>query len=212
MSTLAVMKARIADELGRSDLTSQIAYAISDAIEAYQDERFHFNETRAITFSTVAEQEFYDSDDAAALATVNAFDYVVLYISGMPYPLRNELPDEIELLAQSGTGTGQPHSYCWYGDQLRLYPIPTDVWTVRVGASIKAAAPANDGETGNPWMTHAARLIRSRAKLELATHVLLDNDLGQNMSAATQEAFDQLKSKTNQLTQIDKGRVVPMHF
>lgn len=212
MSTLAVMKARIADELGRSDLTSLIAYAITDAIEAYQDERFHFNETRALTFNTVAGREFYDATDAPALATVCAFDYVALYVSSVPYRLRNELPEAMELLAQSGSSTGQPHAYCWYGDQLRLYPIPTDVWQVRVGASIKAAAPATDVETGNPWMTHAARLIRSRAKLELATHVLFDDGLGQNMSAATQEAFDQLKSKTNQLTQVEKGRVVPMAF
>ena len=36
MATLAVMKARIADELARTDLTSQIALAIQSAIDFYE--------------------------------------------------------------------------------------------------------------------------------------------------------------------------------
>lgn len=34
------------------------------------------------------------------------------------------------------------------------------------------APPSTDGETNNPWMTTAERLIRARAKLELIIHVL----------------------------------------
>lgn len=212
MSTLAVMKARIADELARSDLTSQIAVAITDAIEAYQDKRFHFNETRATTFVTVAGQEFYDADDAAALATVQIIDYVVLYVGDFNYSLRQLKPDEIEAASANGTNTGQPSSYCWYGDQLRLYPAPSNAWTVRIGASVKAAAPASDAETGNPWMTHASRLIRSRAKLEIALHVIRNEKLAGTMNVALTEALEQLQSRTNQLTQQDRGRVRAMEF
>lgn len=43
MTTLAVMKQRIADEFRRDDLTEDIANAISTAIDAYKYERFHFN-------------------------------------------------------------------------------------------------------------------------------------------------------------------------
>ena len=212
MSTLTIMKARIADELARDDITSQIAYAISDAIEAYQDERFFFNEGRAITFTTTASQEFYDSDDAAAIATIQKIDYVVLYVGDTPYHLKAMAPADIETASTNGTNTGQSGWYCWYGNQIRLYPNPADAWTVRIGASIKVAEPATDGETGNPWMTHAARLIRSRAKLELALHVLMEDELATTMNTAVTEAEAQLKSRTVQLTMVDQGTIAPMEF
>lgn len=212
MSTLTIMKARIADELARSDLTSQIAYAISDAIKAYQDERFHFNESRAITFPTVASQEFYTSSDAASLGTINKIDYVGVYVGNIMTRLKAETPADIELMSQNGTTTGTPISYCWYGNALRLYPVPSTVLTVRIGAAVNAAEPATDGEASNPWMTHAERLIRSRAKLEIALHVLKDPELAETMNAAVKEAFDQLKGRSNQLTQIERGRVVAMEF
>jgi hypothetical protein len=206
------MKARIANELARDDLTSEIADAINDAIAAYEDERFFFNESRATTFSTVDGQEFYDSDDAAAIPTLQKIDYVVLYVGNDPRKLEYERPETMEHLSINGTQEGTPWAYTWYGGQLRLYPIPDQAYTVRVGASVKVAAPASDAETGNPWMTHAERLIRSRAKLELALHVLKDPDLAQTMDAAVDEAFTQLKSRTNQLTQADRGRVRAMEF
>lgn len=212
MTTLAIMKARIADELARDDLTSQIAYAITDAIDAYSDERFHFNETRGITFSTVANQEFYDENDAAALGTINKIDYVTLYLGDQPYQMEALTPAQIEHSSTNGTSTGQPSWYCWYNNQIRLYPVPPDVYTVRIGAAVNAAAPASDAETGNPWMTHAERLIRSRAKMELALHVLKDIDLAQTMGQAVEEAHQQLVERTARLTRIGEGRIIPMSF
>lgn len=212
MSTLAILKARIADELARADLTSQIAYAVTDAIAAYQDERFFFNESRAITVTTVADQEFYTSSDAASLATVNKIDYVGVYVGDIMTRLRAETPADIELMSQNGSTSGTPVSYCWYGNALRLYPVPATALTVRIGASATVAAPASDAEASNPWMTHAERLIRSRAKLELALHVLIDSEMAQTLSTAVNEAFDQLKGRSNMLMQTERGRIEPMGF
>ena len=213
MTTMLQMKARIADEIGpRDDLGTQIAFAITDAIEAYQDRRFHFNEGRATTFTTVAGQEFYDEDDAADLAKVQVIDYVVLYIGDNPYHLLAMTPAEIETASTNGTNTGQPGWYCWYGNQIRIYPSPADAWTIRIGCAFKAAAPTSDAQTGNPWMTHAERLVRSRAKLELALHVLKDQALAETMNAAVTEALDQLVIRTNQLTRVGDGRVAAMEF
>jgi len=212
MSTLAIMKARIADELARSDLTSQIAYAITDAITAYEDERFHFNESRATTFSTVDGQEFYSSSDAAAIGNIQKIDYVKVYVGNQPHDLGYERPGDMESLSLNGTQEGTPWSYTWYGNQIRLYPVPDQAYTIRIGASVKVAAPASDAEASNSWMTHAERLIRSRAKLELALHVLKDTELAQTMITAVEEAFEQLKGRTNLLTQAGQGRVRAMEF
>lgn len=212
MSTLAIMKARIADELARSDLTSTIAYAISDAIKAYESERWFFAETRDLTISTVAQQEFYDSDDTAALANLLKIDYLTLYIGDQPYSILPMRPAEIEHAATNGTSYGSPSWYCYYNQQIRFYPIPDDVYTIRVGAAVKVAEPADDSEANNPWMTTAERLIRSRAKMELALHVLKDAELAGVMGQAVTEAYDQLKDRTNQITQVGDGRIVPMQF
>lgn len=212
MTTQTIMKARIADELARSDLTSQIAYAIGDAIKAYEDDRFFFNESRALTFTTVADQEFYDSDDSANIPLVQKIDYVLLYIGDQPYTLMPMKPAEIETASTNATSTGEPGWYCWYGNQLRLYPVPNGAYTVRIGASYKVAAPASDSEADNPWMTHAERLIRSRAKLELALHVLFDREMAEFLSQAVTEAHEQLMARTNQLTQIGEGRICAMEF
>ena len=81
-----------------------------------------------------------------------------------------------------------------------MSPIPSDVWTIRLAGVFAVAEPATDGETGNAWMTTGERLIRCRAKWELATHVTFDDRMRSAMAEATQEAWNDLKAVTNQLT------------
>jgi hypothetical protein len=212
MSTLGTMRARIADELARIDLTSQISYAISDSIKAYESERWFFNETRDITFSTTATQEFYSESDEALLGTIVKLDYLALYIDNQPYQLLAMRPEEIEHASTNSTTYGSPSWYCLYNKKIRLYPIPDATYTVRVAAVVQSAEPADDAEAANPWMTSAERLIRSRAKLELALHVLKDSELATVMSQAVTEAYEQLKDRTNYLTQVGEGRIVAMPF
>ena len=212
MTTLAIMKSRIADELARDDLTSQIAYAIGDAVAAYEDERFFFNESRGLTFSTVIDQEFYTESDAADIANLVKIDYVSLLTGDQPFQLLPMRPSEIEFLSTNGTSTGQPNWFLMYDESIRLYPVPDAVYTVRIAGVLKTAAPATDAEASNPWMTKAERLIRSRAKLELALHVLKDIELGAVMQQAVEEAWTQLKSRTAQITQIGDGKVKAMEF
>jgi hypothetical protein len=213
MTTLTTMKARIATELRRSDLTGQIASAISTAIDAYSDERFHFAEKRSNTFNTVADQEFYGIADFPALSLLVKIDYVTLRIGNTVFDLLPDIPSTMEGVSDNATATGQPGWYVYYERQIRLYPVPaTSGWPVRVAGVYRYAAPATDDEASNFWMTEAERLIRCRAKYELATHVLLDMNMAQVMTANTSEAFDQLKRKTNKLTQMGNGRVLPMSF
>jgi hypothetical protein len=209
VTTQTIMKARIASEIRRSNVTGAIASAITTAIEAYQKDRFHFNETRAFTLTTIADQEFYTSSDDADLGNIIKFDYLNLFIGDTPYKLHPEPPERIELLSKNGTQINQPLAYCWYGNALRLCPVPDQAYTVRIACVTKAAAPATDGEASNPWMTYGERLIRCRAKYELYAHVLkhvvmmqlFDPDRDQPTKSPTKAAFDDLKSATNELTQ-----------
>lgn len=205
------MKARVADELARDDLTSQISTCISDAIAFYQDERFAFNESRDLTFPTVAAQEFYTSSDLAAIGTIYAFDYLVLVVgSTQVWTIRREQPEVLEVLSQAATQRGQPSSYAFYNKKIRLYPTPDAVYTVRIAGHVKYAAPATDGETNNFWMTDGEKLIRSRAKYELSINYTKDMEEAQRAAAQTTEAFEKLKGISHKLT--GRGVISAMQF
>src|ERR1700737_3368598 len=207
---LAQMKGRIQDELARSDLASQVSFAITDAIGFYQNERFIFNESRDITFPTVAGQDFYGAAANSAIPLMWSFDYLVLYLGGIPWPIKRRTPEYVEFANNNGLVTGQPYNYAWYNKQIRLGPVPDGVYTIRVAGRITYAAPAKDDEANNPWMIDAEKLIRSRAKYELALNVIQDTEMAQIMAAQTTEAFDQLKGAANRLT--SSGRVEPTAF
>ena len=206
MSTLAIMKARIASELRRQNIADQIAAAITTAIDAYETEFGAKMQSRSLTVTTVAGQEFYTT----GLSTLLRIDYVTLLVGNSIFELDFMHPATMEAASTNGTYTGQPGHWTWFAEQLRLYPVPADSGqTVRIGGLVQVAAPASDGESGNSWMTLYERLIRCRAKWELATHVIRDQQLKSDMAEATEEARRQFIRRANAKTR-GSGRVVPM--
>lgn len=210
MTTLSVMKARIATEI-RRPLTSDIASAITTAIEAYQEETFFFNEFR-MEFAAVASQEFYDEDDDADIGNLTRLDYMKLVYGDQIFDVKEKDPSVMEMLSQNATNVSQPLYYCRYAQSIRLYPVPDQVYTIRLGGEKIVAAPASDGETDNPWMTHAERLIRARAKWELAIHRTYDDKMATRMSAVIEEAMAELRRKTNKRATREGQEVVPTQF
>src|SRR4051812_17372356 len=114
MTTLAVMKARIASEIARSDLTTQIASAINDAIAIYQKERFRFSDVTPSappTFNTVTDQWIYTASDNANIGTALGIDYVMAEIGGSMSQLVRTTPADIRMGNQLGTLHGMPDAY-----------------------------------------------------------------------------------------------------
>jgi hypothetical protein len=190
------MRAEIADDLDRGDLSSQIESAIRKAIVHYQSQRFFFTETRQVTFPTVAAQSEYTESDEESIPLFLGFDGVFLTVSGQVRTLHPIDPRFIERLLDNSAASGEPTRYALYEQKLRLYPIPADAYTVRLMGPIKVAAPETDDEADNAWMVHAYELIHCRAKWSLALHVLRDTDLAAAMKTAEAEALDQLHSET----------------
>lgn len=212
MSTLATMKTRIANELGqRVDLDSEIATAISDAIGAYVNETFWFNRKRSLTFSTVVDQQDYGSAANTLIPGIMKFDYVKLIIGTIVFDLKSVSAEEIED-DTSGSGSHQPWKYTYLNGEIRLYPVPSQVWTVRVAGTISVPGPATDVEAANPWMVEAERLIRSRAKWELGMHVLSDTDLATRSAESVKEALAQLRKISATKARVNKGQVVAVEF
>lgn len=180
------MQDRIADELIRNDLTSQIKKAIQTAIRNYERERFHFNETRA-TASTVDGQEYYDLPDDFI-----SMDSLTVTITDRQYPLIPRTWQYIEDISWGGkTWQGYPQDYAIYAGQFRLYPIPNGAYELEL-AYIKKLAELEDRSDTNEWMNQGEELIRCRAKRELFMHVIYDMELSQVMQSAETQALKSL--------------------
>ncbi len=196
-NTLGTLKARIADDLARSDLSDQIAAAITDAITHYEATRFYFNE-QASTFVTVADRAFYDQDDLADIPNFFDFDAAHITIDDRKYRLCRMDAVETALLASNTSSTGQPYSWAWEQQGLWLYPIPDDVYTITVVGAIKIAAPTDDADSANVWIAEAFEMIRCYAKALLYAHVIKSAESTQLMDILAARAKYRLTSETGQ--------------
>lgn len=198
MTTLGTLKARIAEDLDYEDgrIDTAIASAIEDAINFYQRQRFYFNQSRDVTFSTVAGQSSYSETDNAAIPYAVQIDMVHKTVSGVRTELRRKPFFDLETLYDTGALSGEPYDWAYYDRKLWLYPIPSAAYTIRILGLFRVDPPASDGETGNVWMTEMFEVIRCRAKIYLALHKLADEGLARTMTLAEQDALSRVKRET----------------
>src|SRR5260221_3646459 len=221
MTTYLDMQSRLADELSRSDLTSQIKLAILSAIQTYRGKRFYWNELRSDTFNTVAAQEFYTSSDLADIPNLPDIDSILFnQSSSFRYPLTKRTWAWMEQNSINPNAvTGFSTDYCWYGGQLRLYPIPNGVYSCRISGTIRLTPdPLSADADTNAWMTDGEELIRQRAKADLNINVIRDPEWQQErrmiagqglwfLSTLEQSAFDVLAAESTE--RLSSGHLVP---
>jgi len=200
MTSLGVMRTRLVDDMLRDDLTAnQLANAINDAIELQEGERFKFNEQR-YQILTVAGQEYYDLTGPTLLTsagtavgtgeTILELDDITTTISNNPYRLCPRTQQHINEW-QSNSYQGQPADYTLYGQQLRIWPIPDQAYTLDLmGLARLGPNPLTADADTNAWMTDGAAIIRPQAKILLYRDLLRDAD-------GVQLATDQLVRATD---------------
>ncbi len=190
MSTYGVMQTRIADEIKRTDLTSQIQLAILSAINFYKTDRFWWNECRADA-STVASQEYYGLP-----ADFLALDFIGVTVSSRYYQLVPKSAHEIdEINWGAGTYTGYPAYFALYENNLRLYPIPNDVYTLRI-AYLKQLTALSAAGDSNEWTVTAEELIRLHAKADLLENVIRGPEAvgeAQSLRLREREVYSQVR-------------------
>lgn len=200
--TLGDLKSRIADELARTDLGPQIALAVIDAIEEASTHRFWFMETRGLTINLLPGVPIYTAADIADLIEI---DRLVLVTSGQNRTLRLMSDDEIDRLNDGTAPRGEPYAYSRYGEQLTLYPIPTQSYVIRIDGLTKGQV-SNDADTSF-WTdpSKGERYVRALAKRELYGHIIRDTDKAvvqdQYAQRYRQELFEQTHSRvaTNEM-------------
>lgn len=210
MSTLAELKAEIADDLDRTDLTDQIEREISKAIRFYQSKRFYFNETRDVTFSTVAAQALYGVDDAPEIPQFFEIDQICAEDGTQKYELDEISPKVWEVATGSGGTSAKPISWAYFDQSIGLYPIPDGAVTIRLIGHIKKAEPEDDTEEDNVWMVEAFDLIRAHVCATLALKKLRDSTLFQAQTTAVGMELSRLLSET--AGKVGAGFVTPSQF
>ena len=193
MSTFADMISRIANEVARDDLSAEIANAVRSAIRHHENTRFWFNETRDITFSLSSSQEFYTATDIPQLADLIEIDAVTTTVSNNRYPLTRRGYDYLEEISTGQQYTSLPYDYAFYGEQLRIYPIPNGAYPCRISGHIRLSLTST-ASGSIAWMNEAQDLIRLHAKKRLIAEVIRPDDLSE---LATLEALE-----TNELASL----------
>ncbi len=187
MSTLLEMRSRIADDLDRSDLTTQITKAINRAIEHYEKERFFFNESSG-TFPTVADQESYGSADSVPTDIVAIDVLTITESSSNIYPLDKFPFQTLRYLNTSGTtAPGVPYNWAYYQEKFWFYPVPDAAYTMTVYYTKSYAALSGDSDT-NDFLDEAEDLIEARARWWVNHRIIKD------LNAAAADKSEELEA------------------
>lgn len=213
MTTRTLLKATIMDDMHRSSSAdgTRVLNEISSAIKLYQPKRFFFNESRSVTFSTVAGTDSYSFGTGLAITTeFYKIDGAYITEGGRQHEMAPRDYRDLETLIETTPTRARPYSYAYINRALRFYPVPDAVYTVRLVGHVKVAEPATDGEASNAWMVEAYELLRCHAKLQLALHVFKNEALATRMGLALPLALRALRSATTD--RVGSGTLVPTQF
>lgn len=208
MATYDDLKARIANEIARSDLSNEIIQNIASAVLYYSGEKFSplfNNPLTPVTFNTVAGTQYYSISTISSLIDHEIF--LTLQDGTAYYRLDKVPPEEIENLRQSfAVNQSRPEIYTVYGQAFGLHPIPNKAYTITVGF-YQNLTPLSAGTDSNFWTNQGEELIRCRVKKTLYQHVIMDMEQVASMDAAEREAYNNLKVST--IRQVSSGRILP---
>lgn len=192
MSTYAEVKARIAREMHRTDLSADIVTHMGKAIDHYASRRTWENEA-LLTVVTVADVS------TVTVTGLQREDRVAVVVGDTDYALTKTTSEAMEDDHGADDNTGQPVEYCRTDTGLRLWPTPDAVYSVKVNGIFDDTALSNDADT-NSWTTIAEDLIVSRTKKTLSRDVTYDNEMEAAADRAEREARNELFAKTNERT------------
>lgn len=190
--TFGAIKTRIADELVRPDLASQIALAVQDAMAEASGTRFWFNEVRGLTFTMTPGQMFYDATTLADISYLSDIDALWILVNGQRRNMepRNALDIE-SWLEGSTTLRGQPAFYARQANGLVFWMPPNLAFPVYIDGVTDFAPLVNDADS-NPYLVEGERYVRALAKARLLEDVIRDFDEADRQWAMAERQRQQL--------------------
>lgn len=204
MATLGTMKTRIADEIARSDLTSQIALAIASAVQFYESRRFWFLETEG-SFNTISSTDAYTTSNATFLSTMIDDDSMTATVNGDREPMVKLTFNQMQPLRLNTDPMGPPRFWAYYRQRIYLHPVPDAAYTITVYYLTTLGVPGADGSS-NAWTTEAEELIRLHAKVDLFENVIRDFSEADRLRLREADVLSRLTELSNRRTA--RGMVV----
>lgn len=201
MATYGGAVTQIISELGRSitSITAIVEQEVLSAVDYYASTRFWFNEARA-TFTTSSGQSTYTGTTG-----ILEIDSLVITISGAKYELRPENYAVLNAL-DLGTVNGQPTTYAYWQEAIRLYPVPNASFTVAIEYQQRFATLSLSTES-NAFLTHGLDMIKARVQKNVSALRFKDREQAQACAMLENNAFERLIMQTERLT--STGRLSP---
>ncbi len=204
MSDFADLKALVASDLRRSDLTSEIEQACLDAIRDHGVERFYFNETRAHPLSLTSGTDEFSIGTSATVQDFIKIDWMRVY-SGAQWCRMDRVPsDEMEELHDT-VQTGEPYLWTYYGNNVRVFPTPGTTYSSRIAGHVRLIALALDADT-NAWTNAGQSLIRYSACKRLYHSPIKAFDKAQAMEVAEKDQLQFLRNETDRRKRSGQAR------
>lgn len=104
---------------------------------------------------------------------------------------------------------GQPGQYCYHQDRFFLYPVPTQVYSLRLIYVARLTTLSADADT-NGWTNFAEPVIRNRAKWDIFANLLYMPKLAASCKAQEMDAFEELDTEMEQRN--TTGRLRPKYL
>lgn len=193
MATFEEMKARIADDLNRSDLTSQIGKAINRAINHYKTYPFYFTEGKQ-AFTINSSNYIYDSTNSDFPSLFGRVSLITIASGGTTYSVKNKNMQQFQDL-NADDSTGIPSVFTQYQNKVWFYPQPDRSMTGTVYYSKTYAALSASSDT-NDFTSYAEDLIEARARWWINLRVIKDLEGAQIDKIEETDAFANLQEAT----------------
>jgi len=181
MSTYVQVRSRIADDINRTDLNSQINQQIVAAIRHYRTFPMFFNEKT----TTLSASQAY----VALPADFITDDQLYIKISGYEIPM-DKWP-LWDIFDQRPTSGGRPGAYCIYGNRFEFNRSCDQVYTLverYIYELSEVTLSASDDQT-NEWLITGEDLIIYRAEKMIYSQILKDVPAAQRSNELEKEAF-----------------------
>lgn len=210
--TKADTLAQVADDLARTDLTTQINDACNWALQYYQDDRFWFNEVVHASATLSSSLDFMVLTQPPMPYRFQKIDRLRIELNGVYYDLIARDYESIMAYQDIRVFT-RPCEYCVHANAIQFdtgadqnYTLNID-GLIHLGSSSTASFSAADT---SEWFNAANELIRSAIKRNLYGHVMKDDRMASMAVAAEQDAYSMLKGRTTRLK--STGQIRPVQF
>jgi hypothetical protein len=193
MATLAEIRAKIADQINRTDLNTQIDDEINKAIKHYSAQRFWFAETQT-TFPLVVGQQSYGTADSVPSTLLEIIKLKVT-VSGTYYDVTPKPFDYIEERNKTNI-QDIPEYYAYFQSKIYFYPLPNSAYTATLSYFENYADITTDAGTKD-FTTNAVELITQRAKKSVLLNYVKDDEDAKRAELLESAAFNALTAEND---------------